>query len=135
MRLYFCIYFGIVGYGTMIRAYIKLILAKLEFHSLHRDFNGTFDYEDYISLKGTDNPDEGYETVMDLMVLQDKVDSFQKLVFQHFRPASNNECRIAALVPMVEESYGIYKFVMSMLIALHKCKYTISYSLYNNNCN
>ncbi|KAI9591514.1 ANTH domain-containing protein [Syncephalis fuscata] len=111
---------GVRGYGTMIRAYIKLILAKLEFHSLHRDFNGTFDYEDYISLKGTDNPDEGYETVMDLMVLQDKVDAFQKLVFRHFRPSSNNECRIAALVPMVEESYGIYKFVMSMLIALHK---------------
>lgn len=109
----------------MIRAYIKLILAKLEFHSLHPDFNGTFDYEDYISLKGTDNPDEGYETVMDLMVLQDKVDGFQKLVFRHFRPSSNNECRIAALVPLVEESYGIYKFVMSMLIALHKC--TLNY--------
>jgi hypothetical protein len=54
------------------------------------------------------------------MVLQDKVDAFQKFVFKSFYPGSNNECRIAALVPLVDESYGIYKFIMSMLTAMHK---------------
>ena len=61
-----------------------------------------------------------YETITDLMNLQDQIDQFQKLVFANFRPSSNNECRIAALVPLVEESYAIYKFATSMLRAMYK---------------
>lgn len=66
--------------------------------------------------------DCSYETISDLMNLQDRIDQFQKRVFAHFRPSSNNECRIAALVPLVEESYGIYKFITSMLRAMHRRK-------------
>ncbi|KAG5456678.1 MAG: ANTH domain-containing protein [Olpidium bornovanus] len=71
-------------------------------------------------MKGTDDPNEGYETISELMDLQDKIDHFQKLIFAHFRANSNNECRIAALVPLVEESNGIYTFLTSMLVAMHK---------------
>ena len=53
------------------------------------------------------------------MTLQDQIDSFQKLIFSHFRTGANNECRISALVPLVQESYGIYKFITSMLRAMH----------------
>ena len=53
------------------------------------------------------------------MTLQDLIDSFQKLIFAHFRSGTNNECRISALVPLVQESYGIYKFITSMLRAMH----------------
>ena len=53
------------------------------------------------------------------MILQDQIDTFQKLIFSHFRGGANNESRIAALVPLVQESYGIYKFVTSMLRAIH----------------
>jgi huntingtin-interacting protein 1-related protein len=60
-----------------------------------------------------------YETISDLMTLQDQIDAFQKLIFSHFRGGTNNECRIAALVPLVQESYGIYKFITSMLRAMH----------------
>src|ERR1700753_1335219 len=60
-----------------------------------------------------------YETISDLMTLQDQIDSFQKLIFSHFRGGTNNECRISALVPLVQESYGIYKFITSMLRAMH----------------
>ena len=56
------------------------------------------------------------------MTLQDQIDSFQKLIFSHFRGGLNNECRISALVPLVQESYGIYKFITSMLRAMHSCK-------------
>lgn len=63
-----------------------------------------------------------YETIFDLMTLQDQIDSFQKLIFSHFRGGANNQCRISALVPLVQESYGIYKFITSMLRALHTSK-------------
>jgi huntingtin-interacting protein 1-related protein len=56
------------------------------------------------------------------MTLQDLIDSFQRLIFSHFRGSTNNECRISALVPLVQESYGIYKFITSMLRAMHQGK-------------
>ncbi|KAI8579900.1 hypothetical protein K450DRAFT_187864 [Umbelopsis ramanniana AG] len=111
---------GARGYGLLIRNYVQLIINKLNYHRIHPEFNGTFEYEEYISLKNIDDPNEGYETISDLMNLQDQIDQFQKVVFVHFRPTSNNECRIASLVPLVEESYGIYKFITSMLRAMYR---------------
>lgn len=88
---------GIRGYGQLIREYVRLLLAKLAFHRHHPDFTGTFEYEEYISLRTTSDPNEGYETITELMALQDQIDGFQKLIFAHFRGSMNNECRIAAL--------------------------------------
>ncbi|KND90384.1 Endocytosis protein end4 [Tolypocladium ophioglossoides CBS 100239] len=110
---------GIRGYGPLIQEYVYYLLAKLSFHQQHPEFNGTFEYEEYLSLKAINDPNEGYETITDLMVLQDKIEQFQKLIFSHFRNVGNNECRISALVPLVQESYGIYKFITSMLRAMH----------------
>lgn len=70
-----------------------------------------------------------YETITDLMTLQDQIDTFQKLIFSHFQHGTNNECRISALVPLVQESYGIYKFITSMLRAMHTGTVVISTSL------
>lgn len=113
---------GLRGYGPLIKEYVNFLLAKLTFHQQHPDFNGTFEYEEYISLKGINDPNEGYETISDLMMLQDRIEQFQKLIFSHFRSGGNNECRISALVPLVQESYGIYKFITSMLRAMHTSK-------------
>ncbi|PJF20026.1 hypothetical protein PSACC_00165 [Paramicrosporidium saccamoebae] len=109
------------GYGPLIQAYVEFLLAKLEFHRTHAEFTGNFDYEEYISLKGVSNLDEGYQTIGELMDLQERVDRFQRTVFINVRPMAQNECRIASLVPLVEESYGIYKFITSMLSAMHLC--------------
>ncbi|KAI8591827.1 ANTH domain-containing protein [Geranomyces variabilis] len=108
------------GYGVLIRAYVQFIQAKLEYHRLHPEFSGTFDYDEYVTLKGVDDPNEGFETINDLLVLLDKLDALQKLIFANFRPSSNNEARIAALVPLVEESHGIYQFLVTMLTAMHQ---------------
>ncbi|KAK7748405.1 sla2 Src-like adaptor 2 [Diatrype stigma] len=110
---------GVRGYGPLIREYVYFLLAKLSFHHQHPEFNGTFEYEEYVSLKAINDPNEGYETITDLMALQDKIEQFQKLIFSHFRNVGNNECRISSLVPLVQESYGIYKFITSMLRAMH----------------
>jgi ANTH domain len=61
-----------------------------------------------------------YETISDLMQLQDQIESFQKLVFSHFRSSVNNDCRISSLVPLVKESWGIYRFITSMLRAMYR---------------
>jgi len=57
------------------------------------------------------------------MNLQDQIDSFQRMIFAHFGQSINNECRISALVPLVKESWGIYRFITSMLRAMHRRRF------------
>ncbi|KAJ2012924.1 sla2 Src-like adaptor 2, partial [Coemansia sp. S610] len=56
-------YAGWRNYSVLIRAYVNFLLAKLEYHRLHPDFSGNFNYEEYVSLRGTNDPNEGYETI------------------------------------------------------------------------
>ena len=60
-----------------------------------------------------------YQTISDLQDLLDKLEDLHRIVFNDFRSSDHNECRIASLVPVIEESYGIYKFITSMLSAMH----------------
>ena len=48
-----------IGYAPLIRTYVSFILAKLKFHRLRPEFNGLFEYEEYVTLKGIDDPNEG----------------------------------------------------------------------------
>lgn len=65
------------GYGPLIREYILFLESKLTFHRNHPEFNGMsavdrigdadyltsvglFEYEEYISLKTINDPNEGY---------------------------------------------------------------------------
>lgn len=106
------------GYSRLIREYDRYILDKLNFHRMHRGFNGTFEYEEYVSLRTVSDPNEGYQAIVDLISLQDAIDSLQKLILASISHSRNSECKISALVPLVTESYGIYKFITSMLRAL-----------------
>jgi hypothetical protein len=108
------------GYSKLIHEYVILLLKKLNFHRLHPDFNGTFEYAEYISLRTINDPNEGYEVITDLMNLQDSIDDFQRLVFSSLSHGRANECKISSLTPMVAESYGIYRFSTSMLRAMHQ---------------
>ncbi|WWD02635.1 hypothetical protein V865_000675 [Kwoniella europaea PYCC6329] len=51
------------GYGGLIKAYTSFLLSKLRFHRHHPEFNGLFEYEEYISLKNIDDPNEGRVSV------------------------------------------------------------------------
>ena len=110
------------SYSKLIKEYITYLTNKLNFHSQHKGFqNGTFEYQEYVSLVSVADPDEGYETILDLMTLMDRIDDYSQFLFASIQSETrNNECRIASLIPMVAESYGIYKFVTSMLRAMYR---------------
>lgn len=108
------------GYGPLISSYVSFLLTKIDFHRTHPEFTGNFDYEEYLSIKGVQDLDEGYKTIDEMMELQERLDLFQKSVFENFGAVSGSvECRISAFVPLIDESYGMYKFVTSMLSAMH----------------
>ncbi|KAI6136297.1 hypothetical protein F5141DRAFT_1059478 [Pisolithus sp. B1] len=97
------------GYGSLIRTYVQYILAKLRFHRIRPEFNGLFEYEEYISLKGIHDPNEGIRS----------------------SPSSGWSSRTSGIQPitsvayhlwyqLVKESWGIYRFITSMLRALYR---------------
>lgn len=49
-----------LGYAKLIQAYIQLLKAKLELHTIHPEFRANLDYEEYRALKKVDDPNEGY---------------------------------------------------------------------------
>ncbi|CAI8499078.1 unnamed protein product [Hanseniaspora opuntiae] len=109
------------SYGSLIHGYVNFILSKLKFHKNNKGFSGTFEYEEYISLRTVDDPNEGYESILDLLDLQRKLFKYSKIVFNNISESEiRNECKISSLVPLVSESYGIYKFVTSMLRGMFK---------------
>lgn len=108
------------AYGRLINQYDKFILRKLDFHRNNPHFNGMFEYEEYISLRAVNDPNEGYDALLQLMDLQDQVDELQKLIFATINKTPSNLCRISALIPLVSEAYGIYKFCTSMLRAMYQ---------------
>lgn len=108
------------GYAPLIRAYVDYLKAKIEFHRVHPEFTGSFDYEEYLSLKGVSDLNEGYQTIMELIDLQARLEQFARMILDGTHGVTTgNECRIAALVPLIEESHGLYKFLTSMLSAMH----------------
>ncbi|KAI8853089.1 I/LWEQ domain-containing protein [Chytridium lagenaria] len=109
-----------MGYGSLITSYVQFLVAKLDYHRQHPEFSGSFDYQEYLTLKGVEDPNEGFETISDLLGLLSKIQTFSEFVFGNFRPGNANECRISALVPLVEESKGIYDFLVNMLMAMHQ---------------
>ncbi|KAJ3219771.1 sla2 Src-like adaptor 2 [Dinochytrium kinnereticum] len=109
-----------MGYGGLIKSYTHFLVAKLDYHRQHPEFSGSFDYQEYLTLKGVEDPNEGFETINDLLNLLGKIQTFSEVVFSAFRPGAANECRISALVPLVEESKGIYDFLVNMLMAMHQ---------------
>ena len=61
------------GYLDLIQSYVRFLLIKLEFHRTHPEFSGNMSYDDYVSLRRANNPNEGYTTVIELMQLQTEV--------------------------------------------------------------
>lgn len=108
------------SYGRLINQYDRFLLRKLDFHRNNPGFNGTFEYEEYISLRTVNDPNEGYESILQLMDLQDMIQDLQQLIFATVHQHPGNLCKISALVPLVSETYGIYKFLISMLRAMYQ---------------
>jgi hypothetical protein len=54
------VFFYWVGYGVLIKAYVQFMQSKLDYHQQHPAFRANFDYEEYVSLKGVEDPNEGY---------------------------------------------------------------------------
>ncbi|CCH62891.1 hypothetical protein TBLA_0I02330 [Henningerozyma blattae CBS 6284] len=112
---------GSGSYDRLINGYTRLLLDKLAFHNFHSGFkNGAFEHQEYVTLKYINDPNEGYETIMDLIRLEDSINKFQKEVFMSVDRSSNpnTSLKLVTLVPLISESFGIYQYIVNMITAI-----------------
>ena len=106
------------GYGNLIRSYVSFLKDKLDFHHVFKEFTGNFDFEAFTATSSTKDVNEAYQILCELMNLQEKLEVFYNAIFNTFGSSLTNECRVSSLVPIVEETYGIYNFITSYLLNL-----------------
>lgn len=108
-------YTTFLGYNALIRPYVQYLKAKLQFHRLYPLFNGVFDFDEYIKSKADNSSlDEAYQTISDLASLMNHLDQLCRSIIKQFK-GGESECRQAALIPLVLESHGMYKFMTNLL--------------------
>lgn len=111
-------YSGNASYGTLAQCYVQYLKIKLEFHRIHPKFNGKFDYTEYIAQHDSTKLDDRFETINELLDLLSKLDQLQRSIIRQSRGIASNECLQSALIPLVEESEGMYKFSTTMLTGM-----------------
>ncbi|KAF8898982.1 ANTH domain-containing protein [Infundibulicybe gibba] len=108
---------GQKGYGSLIKTYVQFILAKLRFHRLRPEFNGLFEYEEYVTLKGIDDPNEGrYPTSWDYKI---KSSLSKEWFFRISGTLLIMNVAFGVGAPCQGE-LGIYRFITSMLRAMYR---------------
>uniref|UniRef100_A0A1L8E5S1 Putative actin-binding protein n=1 Tax=Nyssomyia neivai TaxID=330878 RepID=A0A1L8E5S1_9DIPT len=114
------------GYGSCIKQYTKLLVTKLEFHDRNPRFPGSMvlkkgeleqiggnDINYYFHLAV-----EMFDYLDEIIALQDAV--FKSLTTFHVSSmTSAGQCRVAPLIPCIQDSSPLYDFLVRIMFKLH----------------
>lgn len=114
------------GYGRMIRLYTLLLITKLEFHRRNPRFPGHLGvtHEELESINGNDI-NNYFEMSVEMFDYLDNILDLQEAVFGSLNMARSNsmtsagQCRLAPLVPCIQEASKLYDYCVKMLFKLH----------------
>ena len=110
-------------YAPMIAGYIDFINFKIDFHLNNPEQSGNLDFDEYLKTRAASDNETGYHLITAIYSMQDAIDRFQKIIFQHVNSnlgTNQLECRTAALVPLINESGDLYRVVVDIMIRLHR---------------
>ncbi|KAI0216667.1 sla2 Src-like adaptor 2 [Massospora cicadina] len=97
---------------------------KLNFHRGHLQFNASFDYEDYVSLRGVADPNAGYEIIGELLALSESQDQFHRLVFRSLGGSPTNDpmrfITIKSMLTALYRSGDFYEALAPLKERYHK---------------
>uniref|UniRef100_A0A1B0D7M7 Uncharacterized protein n=1 Tax=Phlebotomus papatasi TaxID=29031 RepID=A0A1B0D7M7_PHLPP len=114
------------GYGTCIKQYTKLLVTKLEFHDRNPRFPGSMAMkkEELEQIGGNDInyyfhlAVEMFDYLDEIIALQDAV--FKSLTTFHVSSmTSAGQCRVAPLIPCIQDSSPLYDFLVRIMFKLH----------------
>ncbi|XP_077995504.1 huntingtin-interacting protein 1-like isoform X2 [Glandiceps talaboti] len=116
------------GYGKLIAAYTVLLNTKLEFHSKNPKIPGNLSMTtDELDNQADGDINNHFQLSVELFDYLDAVLATQDAVFNSFNPSRSNsmtstgQCRLAPLIPMIQDGSALYDLCVKILFKLHAC--------------
>nr|CAH0102529.1 unnamed protein product [Daphnia galeata] len=110
------------GYGKLINLYCRLLVVKLDFHRRNPKFPGNLMIKDQ-EIEAVCEHDLSVE----LLDYMDEILALQTAVFGSLDMSRSNsmtnagQCRLAPLIPCIQDSSQVYDFIVKLLFKLHNC--------------
>lgn len=115
------------GYGRLIKRYCELVIAKLNFHQHYPRFYGSLSVtpEELESLAEND-ANNYFELAVEMLEYMECILNLYEAVFASLDPSRANsmtrsgQCRLAPLIPCIQDSSCLYDCTVRILFQLHK---------------
>lgn len=99
------ILFTLSGLFELNALYAAFLLEKINFHRLHTEFQGDFNQEKFVQKHSGMSSERSQLAVTHMLDLQQCIYKLQRAILD---VKVVDDCRAAALIPLVVESYNLY---------------------------
>ncbi|KAL7294579.1 hypothetical protein TKK_0012039 [Trichogramma kaykai] len=113
-------------YGRLIHLYIKLLITKLDFHRRNPRMPGNLQVtSEELEAIGENDINIYFQMTVEMFDYMDDIINLQQAVFSSLvLPRSNSmtpcgQCRLAPLIPCVQDASKLYDYCVKMLFKLH----------------
>ncbi|KAK8402517.1 hypothetical protein O3P69_000738 [Scylla paramamosain] len=115
------------GYGRLIKRYCELLVAKLHFHQHYPRFPGTLSVTpEELEALAENDANNYFELGVEMLEYLECILNLYEAVFSSLDPSRANsmtrsgQCRLAPLIPCIQDSSCLYDCIVRILFQLHK---------------
>nr|XP_045605659.1 huntingtin-interacting protein 1-related protein-like isoform X1 [Procambarus clarkii] len=115
------------GYGRLISHYCELLIAKLKFHQHYPQFPGSlFVTPEELEALAENDANNYFELAVEMLEYMECILNLYEAVFSSLDPSRANsmtrsgQCRLAPLIPCIQDSSCLYDCTVRILFQLHK---------------
>ncbi|XP_050731133.1 huntingtin-interacting protein 1-related protein-like isoform X4 [Eriocheir sinensis] len=115
------------GYGRLIKRYCELLIAKLHFHQHYPRFPGTMSVTpEELEALAENDANNYFELGVEMLEYLECILNLYEAVFASMDPSRANsmtrsgQCRLAPLIPCIQDSSCLYDCIVRILFQLHK---------------
>uniref|UniRef100_A0A1B6FIJ4 I/LWEQ domain-containing protein n=1 Tax=Cuerna arida TaxID=1464854 RepID=A0A1B6FIJ4_9HEMI len=114
------------GYGKLIQHYCQLLCAKLDFHHRNPRFPGNLNLsKEELESIGDNDINNYFQMSVEMFDYMDEILALQSAIFGSLDMSRSNsmtssgQCRLAPLIPVIQDSSQLYDFGVKILFWLH----------------
>ncbi|KAG8240392.1 hypothetical protein J437_LFUL002535 [Ladona fulva] len=114
------------GYGKLIHHYCRLLIMKLEFHMKNPRFPGNLQVtKEELESIGENDINNYFQMSVEMFDYMDELLALQAAIFGSLDMSRSNsmtssgQCRLAPLVPCIQDSSQLYDYCVKILFKLH----------------
>lgn len=113
------------GYGQLILLYIRLLITKLDFHKRNPRIPGNLQVTaEELEAIGENDINIYFQMSVEMFDYMDDILNLQREVFGSLNPLSNSmtpsgQCRLAPLIPCIQDASQLYDYCVKILFKLH----------------